>query len=785
MYHHHLVRQIKKHLGENALNEDSMQHFFHSISDSYFNYERDRELSEHAFSINEMEYHSVNSALKKLTIELDQIVKDRTRELEDIAQFPLENPNPIIRVNLNGDIIFKNPSSSKLNKVTFEGKSFSLPQFFKNNIQIIADLSSFDLMVGDKQFIFYTKLVKQKNYVNFYGADVTEKNELKIRAQENFHRLRNFLETTDDAYYILYAHHSEKNFITSKWNYFFGFDLLHSKNMLIDKSASVNPLAPRQHFNEIKKLGIGEKLAIQYQVKNKATGEIFWLTEVLNKHYDIELDDIVISGRISDITKEIEFQQHLTVEKEKLELLTKNSPDIILLTDKSGKIEYISPTAKRILGYSEDQMVGKPFQHFLCKPCKQELNKVGWLKNIKSGKNTIEYRMVDHAGKEIWVESVASVIQEKGTNNWKILMHNRNIDAFKKAEFVLKESEQKYRGLFENMQLGVMEVDMEEKITWVNKSFELMTGYTLRFLKGKKAVEIFLSHMPAKKFMNKVMAERTNKVDSIYEIKMKKKKGDLIDVVISGSPIIDINGKVKGTVGIHWDVTEIRRLEKMIEEEKSIRQKEIMQATINGEEHQRSILGNELHDGVGHILTYTSLYLQMASDSPNHSPDLFKKANEKVEEALNEVRRISRSLVPPALTDLGLKEALVELFNQHSHINSIQFSINTNHTHFDDIDINAQRNIYRIVQELMNNTIKHAEAKKVNLHITRAKTKFIMQYFNDGKAFNTTKVKKGIGLQSITNRTYFYGGETQIESIPKIGTTFTIELPLKNILNHE
>jgi signal transduction histidine kinase len=89
------------------------------------------------------------------------------------------------------------------------------------------------------------------------------------------------------------------------------------------------------------------------------------------------------------------------------------------------------------------------------------------------------------------------------------------------------------------------------------------------------------------------------------------------------------------------------------------------------------------------------------------------------------------------------------------------------------------------VQELMNNTIKHAEAKKVNLHITRAKTKFIMQYSNDGKAFNTTKVKKGIGLQSITNRTYFYGGETQIESIPKIGTTFTIELPLKNILNHE
>ncbi len=785
MYHHHLVRQIKKHLGEKALDDVSMQQLFHSISDSYFNYERDRELSEHAFSINEMEYHSVNSALKKLTIELDQIVKDRTRELEDIAQFPLENPNPIIRVNLSGDILFKNPGATKLNKVTFEGKSFSLSQFFKKNIQFIATLSSFDLMVGDKQYIFYTKHINQKHYVNFYGADVTEKNQLKIIAQENFQRLRNFLESTDDAYYILYAQHSEKNFITSKWNYFFGFDLLQSKNMLLDKSASVHVASPRKHFNAIKKLEIGEKMSIQYQVKNKTTGELFWLSEVLNKHYDIELDDIVISGRISDITKEMEFQHHLTVEKEKLELLTRNSPDIILLTDKTGLIEYVSPTAKRLLGYSEVEMLGKNILYFLCKECKQSLNRMGWLKNIKTGKNTIEYRMIDHAGKEIWVESVTSIIEEKGTNNWKIIMHNRDIDSFKKAELVLKESEQKYRGLFENMQLGVMEVDMEEKITWVNRSFELMTGYTLKYLKGKTAVDVFLSHLPAKKFMHKVRNDRSNKLETIYEIRMKKKKGELIDVVISGSPIIDINGNVKGTVGIHWDVTEIRRLEKMIEEEKSIREKEIMQATINGEEHQRSILGNELHDGVGHILTYTSLYLQMASDAPIHSPDLFKKAHEKVEEALNEVRRISRSLVPPALTDLGLKEALVELFNQQSHVNNIQFTINTNHTNFEDIDINAQRNIYRIVQELMNNTIKHAAAKNVNLHIVEEKTKFIMKYSNDGKAFNTSKVKKGIGLQSITNRTYFYGGETRIESKVKTGTTFIIELPLKNILKHD
>lgn len=911
MYHQQLERQLKKYLGESGSTDERLQELLKAVSNSYSNYERDKELSEHAFTINEIEYQNVNNRLKSLTEDLEFKVKERTRDLEDIAQFPIENPNPIFRVNFDGAIIFCNPVAQKIKNIVFEGIKYSVKNFFSTNIKFINDSGSLDLEIEGAQYIFYYKKVEGKNYINFYGADVTEKNTLRLKAQENFTRLRNFLESTDAAYYIIHDKHEEKNFITSKWSIFFGFDLFGTNDIFKEKSKCIINETSRSHYNKIKKLPIGDKVSFLYKAKNKITSEEFWLNEVITKQYDLELDDIVISGRITDVTKEqlysmkilesetrfknlinsvpvmvwmsdekdkitfsnqttknflgyemekletafnfynkihpddrpkaiVEwrknirkkkktscefrlidakgqyhnilesavprfyadgkfagyigaffdltaektFQQKLVIENQKLDLLTKNSPDIILMTNQDGIIEYVSPTAQRILGFHEKEMLNKSIKKFICKECNNNLEKFEWLKDFtKKTNKKFEYRMLKKNGDLLWIESMISTINND--DRQMILMYNRDISSMKNVENVLKENEQKYRGLFENMELGVMEVDLNEKIKWVNKSFEKLSGYSLRYLKGKNAVATFLPNTEARKKMKMVEKSRKQRSDSIYEVKMKKSKNELIDVVISGSPIIDLQGNVKGSVGIHWNVTEIRKMERVIEEEKLSRQKEIMQVTLNAEEQQREILGNELHDGVGHILTYTSLYLQMAANSIEFTPDTFNKAHDKVEQALNEVRRISRSLVPPALIDLGLKEAIIELFNQYSNMNSISFDMICKNQDIAGIDMNAQRNIYRIIQELINNTIKHSEATNVKLSLKSIKGKLVIHYFNNGKPFDQNKVKKGIGLKSIMNRTYFYSGLVNISSSKSKGTNFIIELPLKNIISHE
>ena len=757
MFHKYLQRQIKKYLGENpdAIDE-KMEAFLKSISDTYVNYERDRELSEHAFSVNEEEYQTVNSNLKELTDELEKKVTERTQELSDLAQFPLENPNPIFRVSDEGKIIFKNPAAQKIKQIEQGIQQVDIEDFFEKQLPLLKNSTSFELISDGVEYLFYFKKVEGKGYSNFYGSDVTEKNKLRTIAIENFKKLNGFLESTEDAYYIIHEKNKEKNFVTSKWSHFFGFDPLQSSDLFKERKKCILATSVASYTAAFKKLQLGERISIQYNVKNKTTGQQFWLSESVTKQFDQELNEVLISGKITDITqeytyalqikesenrfrslvddmpvmiwisdeknkviysnkefkkslgfslesmkdfrdfikyvhpedkknaisawkksienkkeiltefriknqkgsyhnvlekavprfyengkfagyigayfdftKEKEYQKSLTIEKEKLELLTRNSPDIILLTDNLGVIEYVSPTTQRILGYTEEELINKKINKFICKDCLRNLLSLSWLNDKEHSYGKFEYKMVKKNGEEIWVESIMSIIKNSESKGYKVLMHNRDVSVVKTAIDALKESEQKYRGIFENMQLGIMEVDNEEKIQWTNKSFEQISGYTSEELFGKSAFQTFLKTDGDEKKMKKIGNKRAKKQESIYEIKMKKRNGEFADVVISGSPIIDLSGQVRGSVGIHWDVTGIRKMERFIEEEKISRQKEIMQATINAEERQKEILGNELHDGVGQILTYTTLFLEMASNTEKIEPALFSKEKKK------------------------------------------------------------------------------------------------------------------------------------------------------------
>ena len=155
MYHKLLQRQLKKYLGDNPNVEERLLPFLSAISESYMNYEKDRELSEHSFKISENEYQTLNDQLKKLSASLETKVKERTQELEDIAQFPLVNPNPTFRISVDGEILFKNPASVKIKIVTYNGLKFSIEEFWKHIVSLIDDNGSFDLISNEKQYLFY------------------------------------------------------------------------------------------------------------------------------------------------------------------------------------------------------------------------------------------------------------------------------------------------------------------------------------------------------------------------------------------------------------------------------------------------------------------------------------------------------------------------------------------------------------------------------------------------------------------------------------------------------
>jgi signal transduction histidine kinase len=175
----------------------------------------------------------------------------------------------------------------------------------------------------------------------------------------------------------------------------------------------------------------------------------------------------------------------------------------------------------------------------------------------------------------------------------------------------------------------------------------------------------------------------------------------------------------------------------------------------------------------------------MAKEQKNIDASFMGKVRDQVELALQEVKRISVSLVPLALSDLGLKEAIIELVHTNIASRNIKFTLICKEDTMDNIEWDVQRNIFRIIQELIFNTIKHAKATEIKLTLKKTKTQLLIQYSNNGQHFDVKKAKQGVGLNSITNRANFYDGTTSFHSEKRVGSTFNIEMPLKKIMNHE
>ncbi len=183
-------------------------------------------------------------------------------------------------------------------------------------------------------------------------------------------------------------------------------------------------------------------------------------------------------------------------------------------------------------------------------------------------------------------------------------------------------------------------------------------------------------------------------------------------------------------------------------------QKELLKTSILSQEEERTRIAKELHDDVGAMLTTTKLYFGQIS--PELSNDELKSITEKMsgffDDMIHSVRSISQDLRPVVLEKLGLIEAiqsLTQIINDSGKI-KVHFKNNTIKT----IAKSKELNLYRIIQELVTNTLKHAEASTIKIELKNENGVLIVLYEDDGKGLDQKKLssKKGLGLKNIESR---------------------------------
>ena len=204
------------------------------------------------------------------------------------------------------------------------------------------------------------------------------------------------------------------------------------------------------------------------------------------------------------------------------------------------------------------------------------------------------------------------------------------------------------------------------------------------------------------------------------------------------------------------------------------------QALMDGEEQERQRLAKDLHDGLGGMLT--GIKLKLASWSTQHlhplQNDSFNLILEQINSTTSELRRVSRNLMPESLLRNGLNHALEDLCDFYSN-DEIKVSFVSLNLH-SALPMNFQINVYRMVQEMVSNAIKHAKPNRILVQCSQDDKNFLITVEDNGIGMNIKKAteSKSLGLTSLHNRVALLKGKLQITSVLNEGTSIEIELPV-------
>ena len=206
-------------------------------------------------------------------------------------------------------------------------------------------------------------------------------------------------------------------------------------------------------------------------------------------------------------------------------------------------------------------------------------------------------------------------------------------------------------------------------------------------------------------------------------------------------------------------------------------------SVIAAQETERKRIAQELHDGIGQQLSGVKMALQHISDSIANGQEVLQTKMvgviDVVSKSSKEVRQLAHQMLPQVLENQGLIPALEDLFQQSYHQTGIEFLFDTELEKKERFQPELELSLYRGIQEMINNTIKHAEAKQVELHLYKMKGNLIAVYSDNGKGFDIDQAKSGLGLTGLKSRIEHFDGIVSIDSSPGAGVSCTIRIPIQ------
>jgi len=506
----------------------------------------------------------------------------------------------------------------------------------------------------------------QKRSATIQNATSLQKSEQKKRIlelREARFQLKTLLEVHGAIYYLVYPKHPEKNYFSPNWKKLLGFSPDPIIDPLEKKKNSVLIDSLRIYESNIEQLTQKKKVNFKYEYQHPKSGKIFWLQEEITLKTDPLSGQEIWVGRIIDISEPEFFKKYIGESEKRFKSITDSLPVMIWVTDEEDNVTYFNQKSYTFFDIKKGQALRLADFGPIIDPIDKERVFAQWDRQ-KEKRLPLHFEVLitdRHDQKRyLAIEAIPRILPQDVFIGYigaafDLTKEYQFKQGMEKAFGLLQASEEKYRKLFENMQLTKLQAEEEERIQ----------------------------------------------------------------------------------------------------------------------------IGRDLHDGVGQVLAYLSMRLGLAKLRNDANQEEWAQLEQSARSALEQVRLLSRTLAPPALRDLGLRDAVKELIASYDIIEKPKIELEI-YRQTEDYNLSLEKKIvvYRILQELLSNAFKHAHATTIRIKLSFTKRHFELVFTEDGIGFDPSKVKKGVGLESIRSRVAFYKGTITHEQSPGKKNKTLIQLPI-------
>ncbi|MEI9912204.1 MAG: PAS domain-containing protein [Bacteroidota bacterium] len=506
---------------------------------------------------------------------------------------------------------------------------------------------------------------------------------------------------------------------------------------------------------------------------------------------------IRLIGAIQDVSRLHDLENKLEEQGKKFLMATTLSFDVIWDWNILTNALFLGEGFEELFGYSLNNNKGNiaDWDKHL-HPEDKEAVEQGILDVIASAATHWEhaYRFIRADGSVATVFDRASIIRHTDGTAYRMIGAMQDISRQKELEEKLDyevaakaKYKESFKLIFNSSSDVLYDVDLATNEITISNAYEKEFGY--KITNNMTPAKDWVSHIHPddkeavmKDYLRVLASDET---EWKYSYRFLRADNTVANVISSRIILRNAAGKAYRIIGSMHDISKQKVLEERLEQEIKLKEKKIAETTEDAKEAARSDIGKELHDNINQLLGVSRMYLEMAKQGGDNSNMYLSRSSEYTHTAIEEIRKLTKGLTTDTIKNLGLREAIENISLNTMEVNPVKISCMLETFAEHSVNDKFKLNLFRIVQEQLNNILKHAQATAVSIKLSQNKKSVKLSISDNGVGFDTSKKRKGIGVDNIKSRAGSYNGMADFVSQPGHGCVLNVTFPVTEALLNE